>query len=122
MGKDRWQAGQLANVGMGGSGMLITSIETLTFLDLAVPLVGSSGARAQAEKGEKHGGNEEKLGGGVYEVTLPAAPDGQLLPSYADTGPGDAAGVRVWYSLELLGTRHGMFKTNDKCALPLGGP
>ncbi|KAL8286870.1 hypothetical protein RQP46_003876 [Phenoliferia psychrophenolica] len=120
MGKDRWQQGQMSNLGMGGSAMMITSIETHTFVELDVPLVGPGGARERAEMGEKHGKEEGGSAGGVYEVVLPAVGDGQLLPSYdaADAGD-DAAGVSVTYTLELLGTRHGLFKSNDKLSIEI---
>lgn len=72
-------------LGMGGSPMPVTSTENLTFLDVEIPLVSSAGARKvaeQAEKGKEHDDREAGAEGGVYEVILPPAPEGQLLPTF----------------------------------------
>lgn len=115
MGKDRWQAGAMANLGSGGSPMLITSIEKNEFLDIAVPLVSSSNARLQGEKGDtkKNKGGEESAG--MYEVTLPMSSIG-ILPS-VNKKEDDAAGVGIKYYFEVRGTRKGLFHSNDKLQL-----
>ncbi|KAI5475031.1 hypothetical protein MNV49_002089 [Pseudohyphozyma bogoriensis] len=122
MGKDRWQAGVLLNTGAGGSAMLVTNIENRTFLELEVPLVSGTGAREQAESGGKKGKSEGGggIGEGVYEVVLPEVigEQGALLPTWLmPENEQEAAGVSVVYTLEFLGTRKGMFKSNDKLSL-----
>ncbi|KAM0755039.1 hypothetical protein T439DRAFT_322098 [Meredithblackwellia eburnea MCA 4105] len=125
MGKDRWQAGQLSNIGMGGSGMLITSQETLTFLDMDIPLLSPAPSDFKAGGSSKEGSYNAESG--VYTFQIPFNSHGQLLPSYTRILD-DATGVEVKYLLELHGSRSGFFKSNDKLELeipvsiPIGGP
>lgn len=101
-------------MGGGGSGMMITTPEIIKFVDVAVPLVGSSHAPEEAKLNEKAKRKvDESLAGGTYEVTLPYLAPGLILPTFARRSD-DIAGVQVSYSFELLGERPGLFKSNDK--------
>lgn len=71
------------NLSMGSPGMLITSMEEHTFLDISIPLVGPAGARETAGKGDKKRGSDDAdAGGGVYEIQLPFPENGELLPTF----------------------------------------
>lgn len=87
MGNDRWQAGAQANIGGGGgSGMLITSMETHEFLRTPFVLLSSDSAREdvqeKAEKVEVHRGKGKGVayGGGIYEAVLPGI-EGFVAPT-----------------------------------------
>ncbi|ORY88819.1 hypothetical protein BCR35DRAFT_350735 [Leucosporidium creatinivorum] len=113
MGKERWQQGMLMNASMGGPAVTITTQEHLPFLDIDIPL---SSRRARDTKEKSGGSNSENTGSGIYEVTIPDV--GQLLPSYKKSDT-DQAGVGVVYTIQVLGKRSGLLKTNDKLSLEL---
>ncbi|GAA6025993.1 hypothetical protein JCM11491_000593 [Sporobolomyces phaffii] len=110
---------------MGAAGMPITSVERLTFVQIDVPLVSSSTAATEdAKRTEKHAGaitSSTELSAGsqsLYEVTLPAAPDSQLLPSV--TPPDfDMTTFTVTWSLKFVGVRKGLLHRNDSLVLEI---
>ncbi|GAA5976194.1 hypothetical protein JCM10908_005413 [Rhodotorula pacifica] len=118
-GKDRWQAGAIASATMGGGGGVpVTSLERQVFIEQEIPF--TSSARHSVGDTKKHGSAESGPEDGVYEFVLPSPPEGQLLPSLvAEGGMADGGYCSVVWSLELEGTRHGWYKSNDKLSLVL---
>ncbi|KAM0788270.1 hypothetical protein ACM66B_001419 [Microbotryomycetes sp. NB124-2] len=120
MGKDRWQAAQVVNAAGGGPAMPVTSQERVTFIDLEVPLV--SPAQVKSPSDSKKSSDKEHSGecGGTYELLVPSAPDGQLLPTYRPAKfTNDLAMVGVKYELEFVGKRPGLLKLDDKLSVEI---
>ena len=121
MGIDRYQVAVQSNIGSGGSAMMVTSRETLTFLDLELELISPDDAHLDAgDDQKKAGGGRGDVGpgnlrGGIYSVTLPQWVTRPSFPPLAD----DPAGVSCRYAIEVVGQRKGLFKKNDRISLEL---
>ncbi|GAA5824922.1 hypothetical protein JCM3770_002294 [Rhodotorula araucariae] len=122
MGRAHWQVGAVTNATMGGAAMPITTIERLTLLDINGPLLSATTPSLRREKdGAPQPGTTPQ--DGVYEVTMPFPPDGQIFPTFAQKEY-DAAGASVVWRLQLEGMRKGWYRHNDKLSLelPVGFP
>lgn len=121
MGIDRYQVAVQTNIGSGGSAMMVTSRENLTFLDSGLELISPDDAHLDAgdDKKKAGGGRGDSvptgLRGGIYSVTLP---DWVTLPAFPPLAD-DPAGVSCRYTIELVGHRKGLFKKNDRISLEL---
>ncbi|BGP46829.1 hypothetical protein JCM10450v2_002678 [Rhodotorula kratochvilovae] len=120
MGKAHWQVGVAMNATMGGPGgrMPITTLERLTFLDVDIPFLSSAGSSGAASEKKEAPTAETAPRDGVYEMSVPFPPDGQILPAFKQKEY-DAAGASVSWSLQLEGVRKGWYRQNDKCLPPL---
>ncbi|BGP38727.1 hypothetical protein JCM10449v2_002662 [Rhodotorula kratochvilovae] len=120
MGKAHWQVGVAMNATMGGPGgrMPITTLERLTFLDVDIPFLSSAGSSGAASEKKEAPTAETAPRDGVYEMSVPFPPDGQILPAFKQKEY-DAAGASVSWSLQLEGVRKGWYRQNDKLSLVL---
>ncbi|KAI5475431.1 hypothetical protein MNV49_001421 [Pseudohyphozyma bogoriensis] len=134
LGFERWQTG----AARGPTAALLANPQYIsTFLDLPVQLVSptSRGAQAQAEAergkrgnglGAGSGGEQEEAavdGEGMYEVVIPQSGQESLLPT-RELGKHEhlvhhPVGFCVQYTLEFLGTRKGLLKSNDRLTLDI---
>ncbi|KAK4704498.1 hypothetical protein P7C70_g1713, partial [Phenoliferia sp. Uapishka_3] len=107
--------------GTGGAGGLLESAEHAPFLELDFERV-KPYYTSFDEKKENivPGEGEEATFGGAYEIRIPEAAEGQLMPSFSPKiQMNGGTPMEIKYYVRLDGTRRQMFRLKDKIKVPL---